>query len=119
METTVIAPPTFDVLKNPWTCNSCQQEQPAPGPTNLVCAACEGRRVIARRGKALRVLHERLTWSSGIPPRFLNPAWTLPEWMGRYLDCTRGLCLTGLAGIGKTTALCLLAREACVARVVE
>jgi DNA replication protein DnaC len=37
--------------------------------------------------------------------------WKLSEAIAPYLDLNRGLCLVGLVGRGKTTNLCLLARD--------
>ena len=52
-----------------------------------------------------------------IPPRYLAPNLEIPNWgIAPYVD-GRGLCLCGPVGSGKTTALCLIAYEACLAKI--
>ena len=78
------------------------------------CGKCDEKRVESRRvGECQQRLADlsREMQRSGIPPRYAKQEWVLPLWANEYLVSKRGLCLTGGAGTGKTTTLCLLMRD--------
>ena len=54
-----------------------------------------------------------------MPPKFARMRYDPPAWARPYLTDSRGLLLTGPAGVGKTTALCLLSRDFLTAQIAQ
>ena len=78
------------------------------------CVPCQAIHDGEQRRQAISNALATLTMamaSAGIPPRYCQESWTLPTWAVSYLTSSKGLCLTGASGIGKTATVCLLMRE--------
>lgn len=100
----------------PWTCRDCQAEQPPPEPDGGRCAGCTASEAARWKAAAASRVLPWLLERAKIPPRFARLDWVAPAGV-RATGDLRGLCLTGPAGVGKTAALCLIARDWYLARV--
>ena len=94
---------------NKSTCRNCSKElESFQEHTHGICTACVKEEI---RKLRLESIPSILEHDYRIPTHYRSMDWKLSEAIIPCLDTARGLCLVGPVGVGKTTNLCLLARD--------
>jgi hypothetical protein len=103
-------------LQKSWKCERCKKEQepPLPQDQNWFCPACL--KIALKEAKDFRLsLVDGMMKSAGVPPllsKYTKPLSTF-DWIEDYghLHSSKGLCLIGLSGVGKSVHAVLIMRR--------
>lgn len=96
-----------------WNCRKCQKEQPPPPSEYLFCPECVD--IGVEQAKEVRLQRvEHWMRQFGVPKGLMKYPEPLPgmEWVETYAKpMSRGLCLMGQSGVGKSVGAVLVIRR--------